>query len=283
MLKYATLWRCRQRERMFLTRLRDIQSRTHSALCVGLDPVVERLPAPLQRLPLKERLLIFNRAIIEATYPYTSAYKINLAFFEVHGHEGWKVLEQTRALIPSDRLVILDAKRGDIGHSATFYARTLFEHLEGDACTVSPYMGADSVQPFLAYPGRAAFILALTSNPGSADLQQQFIGNIPVFLYVAKKVAEWQKNMPGTAGLVAGATQEAHLLHLHAHTEPRCPFLIPGIGAQGGNISAVHALLQTRPVLVSSSRQILYARTDAQFAEAAATEARRLAELLRIP
>lgn len=262
----------------FVTRLRAVQEERRSVLCVGLDPDPARLPAPLRDgRPLPDAVLAFNTAIVEATAAAACAFKLNFAFFEAMGRDGWRVLEETVARIPAGTLVVADAKRGDIGNSARFYAESVFAHLGCDAVTVAPYMGRDSVEPFLQYPGRAAFVLARTSNPGAADFQERGCEGEPLYLRVAKAVAAWGDAAPGTAGLVVGATDAPSLAALRAAC-PALPFLIPGVGTQGGDAGAVRRAGQTGDglILVNSSRQILYADDGPGFADAAAREAEAL-------
>lgn len=266
----------------FSTRLARIQADHSSVLCVGLDPDPARLPTSLTKgAALPDATLAFNRAIIEATAPYACAFKLNFAFFEVLGREGWRVLEETIHAIPDDLIVIADAKRGDIGNSARFYATSVFEHLNCDAITVAPYMGTDAVRPFLAYPDKAAFILGRTSNPGSADFQERMLGDKPLYLHVAERVAAWDREMPGMAGLVVGATSPEALATIRA-TCPTLPFLIPGVGAQGGDPRAVMqaACTPNGAVIINSSRQILYASPGPDFASAAEQAAASLRQQL---
>ncbi|HEX7070104.1 MAG TPA: orotidine-5'-phosphate decarboxylase [Rhodothermales bacterium] len=167
-----------------------------------------------------------------------------------------------------------DAKRGDIGNSARFYASAVFEDLGCDACTVSPYMGADSIQPFLAFPGRAAYVLVRTSNPGATELQELPVGNRPLYLEAARQIVRWSGGQPGEAGFVVGATNAAPIQSVR-EAHPDVPLLIPGVGAQGGDADAVlDAVAEGNgPVLINSSRQIIYASSGTDFAEAAAREA----------
>lgn len=267
----------------FPDRLRRIQSQKNTAVCVGLDPDPERLPTPLRdgRL-LTDAVREFCATIVEATAPYAAAFKPNFAFFEALGPSGLAVLDQVTATIPDDCLLIGDAKRGDIGNSARFYAQAIYEDLDLDACTVSPYLGRDSIAPFLDYAGRCTFILARTSNDGAADLQEACTCNgTPLYRHVARRVAAWSSEAPGTAGLVVGATAPEALADLRDDA-PTLPFLVPGVGAQGGDPAAVMAAAQTEDgsVLVNSSRSILYASEDADYADAAATAARRLRDAL---
>ncbi len=259
----------------FSERLTHIQADKRSLLCIGLDPDYDRLPASVRdgRSPAGA-IVAFHAALIAATAPYACAYKINFAFFEAHGAAGWEALQHTRALIPPDTLAIADAKRGDIGNSAQFYARSVFETMDFDACTVSPYMGRDSVAPFLAYPGKAAIILARTSNAGGADLQELESEGKKIYLHTALLARTWAKDLPGEAGLVVGATNAAPVSAIRAAC-PTLPFLIPGVGAQGGDPreildAAGHGYGLN---LINSSRQILYASSGPDFAEAAVREA----------
>lgn len=264
----------------FSQRLRALQAQKHSVLCVGLDPDPARMPAHLfADATAAEAIVAFCAAVIEATAPAAVAFKLNFAFFEALGAEGWRALEATRRMIPDDALTIADAKRGDIGNSARFYARSVFEHLGFDAVTVAPYMGRDAVVPFLAYPGRAAFVLARTSNPGAADLQDCACHGEPLYLHVARRVAAWAEATPGEAGLVAGAT-DVVALHALRRAAPDLSLLIPGVGAQGGDPAAVMRAAGDGPVLINSSRQILYADDGPGFAEAAGREAEALRQRL---
>lgn len=262
----------------FSARLREVQADKQSRLCVGLDPDPQRLPpALLDAQPLADAVIAFNAAIIEATAPLACAFKLNLAFYEALAAEGWRALEATIRHIPEDVLVLADGKRGDIGNSARFYAEALFDTLDVDACTVAPYMGRDAVAPFLTYEGKAAFVLARTSNPGAADFQEHLSDGDPLYVHVARRVAAWDAEAAGTAGLVVGATDRDALRQLRT-TCPTLPFLIPGVGAQGGDPEAVVAAAATDDglVLVNSSRSILYASSGPDYAEAAAREADRL-------
>lgn len=261
----------------FNERLRAIQSETDSVLCVGLDPDPKRLPSFLDAYDLPEAIARFNAAIIGATARFACAYKLNFAFYEALGPNGWPVLQRTIEQIPSGPLVIADAKRADIGNSARFYAQAIFDELDCDACTVSPYMGRDSVMPFLNRPGTAAFVLARTSNPGGDDIQMCRCNDTPLYVHVGQSVAEWSAEADGTGGLVAGATDVEALRTLRSAC-PTLPFLIPGVGAQGGNARAVMEAAATEdgPVLVNSSRSILYASSEPNFAMSAGEAANEL-------
>ncbi len=263
----------------FTDRLRALQRRKQTVLCVGLDPDPERLPQPLQHEPEAKAVRLFLTGIIETTKELACAYKFNLAFFEALGREGWAILEATLQQMPADVLLIADGKRGDIGSSARFYARAVFEQLPFDACTVSPYMGRDAVEPFLQYADRAAFVLTRTSNPGARDFQERRCDGEPLYLTVARAVAQWDRELPGTAGLVVGATDPYALAAVHLAC-PGLPLLIPGIGAQGGDIPPILQIARRSPVLVNSSRQILYASSQEDFAEAAGRAAAQLRQQL---
>jgi len=268
----------------FSTRLQHIQSQKQTAVCVGLDPVPARLPAPLQdgRLPT-DAVRAFCSSIVEATAPYACAFKPNFAFFEALGPAGLTVLDQVLSTIPDDCLLIGDAKRGDIGHSARFYAASIYEDFGFDACTVSPYLGGDCVAPFLEHKGTCTFVLARTSNDGAAAFQNTCTCNgTPLYRHVAQTTAEWERGENGEAGLVVGATAPEALADLRADVPP-LPFLVPGVGAQGGDPAAVMhaAATEDGPVLVNSSRSILYASDGTDYAEAAADAANSLRKALR--
>lgn len=267
----------------FNTKLRRFQSQKHSAVCVGLDPVPSRLPSSLQdgRLPA-DAVRAFCSAIVDATAPYACAFKPNFAFFEALGPAGLTVLDQIVSVIPEDCLVIGDAKRGDIGNSAKFYAQSIYDQLGLDACTVSPYLGADSIAPFLEFEDRCTFVLTRTSNDGAADLQEACTcDGTPLYRHVAQKIDDWAAGATGSAGLVVGATAPSALRELRTLC-PSLPFLIPGVGAQGGTPAAVMdaAATEDGPVLVNSSRSILYASDGPDYAEAAAEAAKELRDAL---
>ncbi len=254
----------------FLKKLNAAQHAAGSVVCVGLDPAPERLPKPLQNMPTTDAVRTFCKAIVDATHTVACAYKPNLAFFEALGPAGLQVLQDVVDHIPDDRIVIADAKRGDIGNTARMYAHAYFERLGCDAVTVTPYMGRDAVDPFLAYPGKAVFVLTRTSNPGAADFQDLQAEGFPLYRHVARQTATWAADAPGTAGFVVGATDPVTLAQMRK-AYPETPFLIPGVGAQGGSARAVRQAAGSGPVLVNSSRGILYASPEADFAKAAHT------------
>ena len=267
----------------FSQKLRRIQATKQSVLCVGLDPDLKRLPRHLlDRYPVAGAVVAFNAALIEATAAAACAFKLNFAFYEALGRDGWNTLERTIQHLPPDVLALADAKRGDIGNTARFYAESIFEQLGFDACTVAPYMGRDAVAPFLQYPEKAALVLARTSNPSAADFQERDCEGERLYERVARHVARWNDETPGTAGLVVGATGPEALASLRALC-PTLPFLIPGIGAQGGDPGVVAAAAtEAGRVLVNSSRQIIYASDGTDFAEASAREAEALRARLAV-
>lgn len=242
-----------------------------SFLCVGLDPDVERLPNHLQG-----DILAFNRAIIDATRDYCVAYKPNLAFYEALGVEGWRVLAETIRYIGPGHFIIADAKRGDIGNTSAYYARAMFEALGADAVTVAPYMGHDSVNPFLGFTGKWVILLALTSNAGSEDFQMspQEEGQ-PLYAKVMQTAAGW--GSPEQLMFVCGATHPERFRELR-QLAPDHFFLVPGIGAQGGDLAGVcrYGMNDHCGLLVNASRSILFAGSGTDFAERAADEARQL-------
>jgi len=254
----------------FTEKLSRAQAANASLLCVGLDPQREKMPAALRNSPLF--LFEFCREIVAATSDLACAYKPNLAFFEAWGSEGIRQLEKVRGEIPGRIPVILDGKRGDIGSTSAMYARFLFEHLGGDAATVNPYLGGDSLEPFLTYPGRCIFVLCVTSNPGAAELQ---FGNENAPLY--QRVIDMCDRLrtKGQVGLVAGATHVEQLAEIR-RLYPHGPILVPGLGAQGGDLNAsVRAATKngTLPAIFNVSRAIIHASEDADFAEVAQRKA----------
>ncbi len=251
-----------------------IQSRA-SYLCIGLDTDAEKIPAFL-RDQFPDPLWEFNRRIIDATRPYCVAYKPNLAFYEALGTAGWELLEKTVRYIGPDHFIIADAKRGDIGNTSRLYAKAFFEQLPCDAVTVAPYMGQDSVTPFLGFPGKWVILLALTSNPGSADFQFALqLEGIPLYRKVARQAMQWAS--PDELMFVVGATHPEDLRQLRQEA-PDYFFLVPGVGAQGGDLNAISqaGLHAGGGLLVNASRSILYASSGPDFAEAAAAEAQAL-------
>lgn len=241
-----------------------------SVLCVGLDTDLNKIPKHL----LKEEnpALAFNKAIIDATKEYAVAYKINTAFYEAQGIKGWETMEQTLQYIPKDIFTIADAKRGDIGNTSEQYAKTFFETYPFDSVTVAPYMGEDSVKPFLNFEGKWAIVLGLTSNKGSNDFQLQKMNDEYLYERVFKKVMEWGTDE--NTMFVVGATQGEQLKEVRAIC-PKHFFLIPGVGAQGGDVATVckNALNEDAGILINVSRGIIYVSQNENFAAAVAQEA----------
>jgi orotidine-5'-phosphate decarboxylase len=240
-----------------------------SMVCVGLDVDPARMPEPLRDKP--DSLYRFLKAIIEATAGLVVAYKPNLAFYESLGVEGWDLLRRTLRLIPEGVIRIGDAKRGDIGSTAEKYASALFD-LGFDAVTVNPYIGRDTVTPFVRDSEKGCFLLCLTSNPSSRDFQYLHAEGKCLYEHVAERAGVWNDN--GNVGLVVGATHPRELAGLR-RIAPGLPFLIPGVGAQGGDLDAAvgqGADAEAEMVVINSSRAILYASSGADYADAAATQ-----------
>jgi len=259
---------------VFFTKLTRASQSNRSFLCVGLDPHPALLP--------EKDVAAFNRAIIEATADLACCYKPNLAFYEAMGPQGLEVLLRTVEAVPTHLPVIADAKRGDIASTAEAYARALFDVYGFDAATVNPYLGTDSLAPFLQRADKGVFVLCRTSNPGGADLQALAVTGDgqqrPLYEAVAE-LARDRWNERGNVGLVVGATFPGELGRIRRKC-PRLPFLLPGVGAQGGDVAAAvrNALDEDGAgFIINSSRQILYASSDRDYAQAA----RRAAEALR--
>lgn len=253
--------------------------RKKSFLCIGLDPDLTKLPKHL--LKFDDPIFEFNKAIIEATSDLCVAYKPNIAFYEQFGAKGWESLEKTIKIIPKDCLIIADAKRGDIGNTSKYYAKAFFENLNCDAITVAPYMGSDSVTPFLEFKNKWVILLALTSNQGAYDFQFHGEENYPLFTQVLKKSQEWGNI--NNLMYVVGATKPEELLKIRKIV-PDHFLLIPGIGAQGGNLDEVVRYGSTNVcgLLVNSSRGILYAGGDEKFVEFSRQEALKLQQKMQI-
>lgn len=234
-----------------------------SFLCVGLDPDLNKMPEHL--LDCEDPIFEFNKKIIDATAPYAVAYKPNTAFYEVHGAKGWMSLEKTINYIPKNCFIIADAKRGDIGNTSSAYAKAFFETLNCDAVTVAPYMGKDSVQPFLEFEGKWAIVLALTSNQGAVDFQH-LKNDQGAMLYqqVLKSVQSWGHS--GQLMFVIGADKTDQLKEIRQQM-PEHFFLVPGVGAQGGTLKEVfeNGASADCGLLVNSSRGIIYGDTSRDF------------------
>ena len=252
-----------------------------SFLCVGLDTDIRRIPEYL--LVKDDPVFEFNKQIIEATQKYAVAYKPNIAFYEAQGAKGWESLRKTLEVIPDNIFKLADAKRRDIGNTSDLYARTFFETYDFDAVTVAPYMGKDSVSPFLAYEGKWVFLLALTSNAGGRDFQYHTDSGVPLYKKVIQTADEWATESPGNLGYVVGATRSDSIAELRA-LSPKASFLVPGIGAQGGDLHSVcqNGQHEWGGLLINSSRGIIYAGEGEDFAEKAGQAAAKLqAEMAR--
>lgn len=241
-----------------------------SFLCVGLDSDIEKIPRHL--FAEKDPVFAFNKAIIDATHEFAVAYKINTAFYESHGLRGLVSMAKTLDYIPKDCFTIADAKRGDIGNTAEQYAKTFFETIPFDSVTVAPYMGKDSVVPFLQFKNKWAIVLALTSNPGSSDFQFLKSGDTYLYETVLRTAATW--GSPENLMFVVGATQTEQLKHIRSIV-PEHFLLIPGVGAQGGDLDAVAktAMNDDIGILVNASRSIIFQGENHEFAQAAAKAA----------
>jgi orotidine-5'-phosphate decarboxylase len=239
-------------------------------LCVGLDSDIEKIPPHLLSKP--DPQFSFNKQIIDATADHCVAYKINTAFYESQGPRGWESMQKTIQYIPSTHFTIADAKRGDIGNTATQYAKAFFKTMNFDAITVAPYMGEDSVKPFLNYEGKWTILLGLTSNPGAQDFEMLSTGELRLYEQVMKKAAEWGNT--GNLMFVIGATR-ADVFGDIRKSYPDHFFLVPGIGAQGGNLKdiSLKGLNKDGGLLVNASRAIIFASSTQDFAIAAAREA----------
>jgi orotidine-5'-phosphate decarboxylase len=251
----------------FTQKLDAISRKNNSLVCVGLDTDPAKIPACLASEA--NPVLAFNRAIIDATAGLVQSYKLNLAFYEALGAKAYETVAATLEAIPRDVVTIGDGKRGDIGNTSGMYASALFDAYGFDAVTVAPYMGSDSVSPFLAYAEKGVFILALTSNSGSRDFQYLEVGGEPLYMHVVRRILDW--NTAGNCGLVVGATHPSELARIRA-TVGDLPILIPGLGAQGGEMEqSVRSGVDARGMraVFNSSRAILYAGKGEDYAQKA--------------
>lgn len=244
-----------------------------SYLCVGLDSDITKIPQHL--LQHEDPVFEFNKAIIDATQDVCVSYKINTAFYEANGLQGWQSMEKTLNYIPKDIFTIADAKRGDIGNTSTQYAKAFFNAMHFDSITVAPYMGKDSVKPFLDFENKWTIVLGLTSNEGAFDFQYLKNENQELFKHVIQKVASWgtDENLM----FVIGATKTAQLKEVR-EIIPNHFLLVPGVGAQGGSLEEVSKIGMNADVglLVNASRQIIFASNGEDFAEKARAEALKL-------
>ena len=263
-------------------RIAQAARKNRSRLCIGLDVDPARFPEVLRES--KNPVLEFNRRVIEATVDLVCCYKPNIAFYEALGGDGLEALRRTIRHIDSRVPVILDVKRGDIGNTARMYAKAAFEHYGADAVTVNPYLGYDSVSPFLDYADRGVFLLCLTSNPGSADFQLVPSGE-PLYERVALAARRWDEGL-GRLGLVVGATHPDRVGRIRELCG-ELPFLLPGIGEQGGSVDTVAAAEVERPdrlgVVVNASRSVIYAGKGPEFENDVRKAAAELREQIGFP
>ncbi len=262
------------------TQLSTLIRQKKTFLCVGLDTDVNKLPSHFPKTP--KSVIDFNESIIEETHDICVSYKLNLAFYEAMGAEGWNVLKRTIELLPENSFVIADAKRGDIGNTASMYANAFFEELDVDAVTLSPYMGKDSVTPFLDYKGKWSILLGLTSNEGANDFQMQKLQD-GSYLYeqVLKTSCQW-----GTAGnmmYVVGATKASALKNIRKIL-PEHFLLVPGVGAQAGDMKEVisNGANDVGGLLINASRSILFAGSGKDFAAKPREEALKLKKQMEV-
>lgn len=258
---------------------------TGKFLCVGLDTDYEKIPEAARRSGVRETMIAFNRAIVDATKDVAAAYKLNSAFYEPHGDEGWAVMRETIQYVREnapETLVIYDGKRADIGNTNNGYVAAAFENLRADAITVQPYAGEAALEPFLAQKEKGIIIWCRSSNEGAGEFQDLMIDGEPLYIHVARNVAtKWNKS--GNCMLVVGATYPEEMKKIR-EVAGDVPFLIPGIGAQGGDLEKTIACgkdSRGEGMIISASRSILYASSSADFAEAAGREARKLDESIR--
>ena len=256
----------------FNERLHDLILKKKSYLCVGLDPDLDKIPQIMhkEQNPLKK----FTQEIIKATKKYAIAFKANTAFFECEGSKGLQALESLRENIPEEVILILDGKRGDIGNTANKYAKSAYDLLGADAVTVNPYMGFNAVQPFIENSEKGAFVLGLTSNKTASDFQYLRFGEETLYMNVCKKVDQWNTNK--NCGLVVGATKPQELAEIR-HRFSLLPFLVPGVGAQGGDLESViknGTDAQGAGLLINVGRDIMFNSSGSDFEEKASERAK---------
>lgn len=249
-----------------------------SYLCTGLDTEMGKLPKHLPQSG--EGMLEFNRRIVQETLDFSAAYKVNTAFYEQYGARGWEWMEETLSYIPDSVLRIADAKRGDIGNTSTMYARAFFETMQFDAITVAPYMGEDSLRPFLEFKDKWVICLALTSNPGHADFQKLEYEHKKLYETVIERVCKWGNE--DNLMFVVGATRAHDIVDIRKLI-PNHFLLVPGVGAQGGSLTDISnaAMNKDCGILVNSSRGIIYASNGEDFDTAAGAEAKKLADEMK--
>ena len=264
----------------FVEKLKEISQKNNSLLCVGLDTDIKKIPLFLHKED--DPVFSFNKKIIDSTSDLVCAYKPNIAFYEALEEKGWESLKKTTDYIPTDIPIILDAKRGDIGNTAKMYATAFFEKLKVDAVTLNPYLGEDAINPFLEYDDKLSFILCLTSNKSADDFQLKEIDGRPLYQLVAEKVLEWNKKQ--NCGLVVGATYPEQLKKIRGIV-PNLPILIPGVGAQEGDLESTVKFGTDKDgnlAIINSSRGIIYASVNEDFADAAREKAKKLKDTINL-
>jgi len=260
-----------------MTALEKLENKNNESkfICVGLDTDIEKIPVHLKNNP--NNIFEFNRQIIESTIDNAGAYKFNLAFYECYGLNGLKQLEKTLSIIPDNILKIGDAKRGDIGNTSKMYAKSIFDNFNFDSITLHPYMGCDSINPFLDYSDKLNFILALTSNQSAEEFEKVKLENgKQLFQLVIEKTREWNKN--NNCGIVFGATQITEL-EKNIESFGQLPVLVPGVGEQGGSLKDVINIFMKRDkmnLLINVSRGIIYKDSSENFAKSAGDELNKL-------
>ena len=257
--------------------VKQIKSK-NSLLCVGLDTDINKIPAHLGKD--LNAIVAFNKAIIDATKEYAVSYKINTAFYEQYGARGWELMEETLRYIPKECFTIADAKRGDIGNTSAMYAKAFFETMDFDSLTVAPYMGEDSLSPFYSYPDKWIICLGLTSNKGSKDFQVLDTGEEKLYQTVMKTVSKW--GTPEDTMFVVGATKAEQMIEIR-NSFPDHFLLVPGVGAQGGNLDEVckNACNKDGGLLINSSRGIIYASNKEDYAQRAGEEAKKMQQIMK--
>ena len=258
---------------IFKQKFLDISQKNNSLLCVGLDIDKEKIPKFLFEIN-KTPYLDFNKSIIDATKDLVCAYKLNMAFYEFFGKEGFDLLEKTIKHIPKDIIVILDGKRNDIGNTARKYAQALFDIFQADAITVNSYLGKDGIAPFLEYKDKCSFILCRTSSPSASDFQDLNISSTPHYQIIAKKIKEWNEN--NNCGAVVGATYPDELKTIRSILGDEIPLLIPGVGKQGGDVKKTvknGTNSNGEMAIINSSRGIIYAGNKEDYAQSSRNKA----------
>jgi orotidine-5'-phosphate decarboxylase len=260
----------------FTKKLADAVSTTHSTLCVGLDPNIDLLPDTVKTIEgaPTQKVEYFLKKVIEATVDHCAAYKPNLGFFEALGADGWDIFAEILDYIPDNKIIIADAKRGDISSTSKHYAKAFFEQFEVDAVTLNPLMGFETLDPFLNNAGKCIYVLTLTSNPGANDIFLQKLSNgDSISTFISKELYKKQQNHDTAIGMVVGATKTPSLKPVIKHYK-KAPLLIPGVGKQGGSIKELAKVLNVHEgiPLVNSSRSIIYAGSKTKNWEQSVTE-----------